>query len=938
MLSDLVDLDVILNDISFDGKLGKPLRPFEQLLGCMPPSMAHNLPQPYQWLMTDPSSPIADFYPKSFTVDMNGKRWPWEAVVLLPFIDSTRLLDAVRKNIDETKLTEEERQRNSFGDTYVWRYDANTSESIPSLGDDVKCFKEIKENKAIKIPFDETDLKHTSDVIPVLEPTLEEGIEIPLPGFATLRNAPVQSLVRRRLGINVFGTGSRYKTANLEMAVSMPPLPPIQDLAPKLIGTTIFVNYPYFLEGYVTAISDGRLSIRGRDNPPVQLTATESKAWEDRKNSVVNSFLYGEGYTGTGGVMLQDNQSMTLSVRPLQGLVQFGEQDTAFAKKYAEFEIEVPLATSFWHPTKHDPRLVGVPSILEKNAFEIAMPELSSLPTMRNGPNYHSRKSSSSFSSNSSRRHNRGKNGNTESSGRFGNGDGSGSSSRRGGGGGRGSRRGGGGGGGGGSGDGSSSSFQSRKKRNSNKNISANKLNDIDGTDRAGLEQRNYHTSSCSSDYSSTSSSFSSFLSLKDPLNTAGPVPFGQNIRTEKTKLFHGNDFWKNGNKRSYYSSSTATITRSNATTARPLPPLAASATTRKTPSVGTGKSRMIATGVVLVASLFFQSANGAKILPSTIQATTRTRTTTSKSPMFRSHHVSPFGSEESDKNMNLSLLLGRLLDLRAGGTSRNRLVDGTARYDGDETNENTNVPPLEFAHGTTTLSFVYQGGIVAAVDSRASLGNFVGSKTTQKVLPVNSHILGTMAGGAADCMFWIRKLKTYALLHELTNNGRRMSVARASRLLSNFLYQNRGLDLSVGTMIMGYDDDGSNNGGAAVVGGGKGNTNDDSSSSSPPPRIYYVDNTGVRIEGDLFAVGSGGTFALGILDTERRYDMTDDEAIALGIKAIRHATFRDAHSGGYINVYHITKHGWKKVFTEDLARSPESFASSSSTSDTTTV
>jgi 20S proteasome subunit beta 5 len=34
------------------------------------------------------------------------------------------------------------------------------------------------------------------------------------------------------------------------------------------------------------------------------------------------------------------------------------------------------------------------------------------------------------------------------------------------------------------------------------------------------------------------------------------------------------------------------------------------------------------------------------------------------------------------------------------------------------------------------------------------------------------------------------------------------------------------------------------------------------------PPKIFYVDNSGMRIEGDLFAVGSGSTFALGILDT----------------------------------------------------------------------
>ena len=213
-----------------------------------------------------------------------------------------------------------------------------------------------------------------------------------------------------------------------------------------------------------------------------------------------------------------------------------------------------------------------------------------------------------------------------------------------------------------------------------------------------------------------------------------------------------------------------------------------------------------------------------------------------------------------------------------------------------DDTFERALTPPVEFAHGTTTLSFVFQGGIVAAVDSRASIGNFVGSKTTQKVLPVSRNILGTMAGGAADCSFWIRFLRSEAKMHELLHEGRGISVSRASRIISNVLYQNRGLDLSVGTMIMGHH-----------------------------PRdgfsIYYVDNTGVRIEGDMFSIGSGSTFALGILDTEeRRFEMSEEEAIALGIKAIRHATLRDAGSGGYIGVYLITKDGWRKIFSEDLA------------------
>lgn len=41
---------------------------------------------------------------------------------------------------------------------------------------------------------------------------------------------------------------------------------------------------------------------------------------------------------------------------------------------------------------------------------------------------------------------------------------------------------------------------------------------------------------------------------------------------------------------------------------------------------------------------------------------------------------------------------------------------------------------PLRLSHGTTTVALVFDGGVIAAVDSRASMGSFVGSRTTQKV------------------------------------------------------------------------------------------------------------------------------------------------------------------------------------------------------------
>jgi len=68
-----------------------------------------------------------------------------------------------------------------------------------------------------------------------------------------------------------------------------------------------------------------------------------------------------------------------------------------------------------------------------------------------------------------------------------------------------------------------------------------------------------------------------------------------------------------------------------------------------------------------------------------------------------------------------------------------------------------------------------------------------------------------------------------------------------------------------------------------------------------------------------MFSVGSGSTFAYGVLDQGYAYDMSVEEAIALGQKSIYHATHRDAASGGVINLYHVKKDGWVKVSSEDM-------------------
>jgi 5'-3' exoribonuclease 2 len=82
-------------DVHFDH--GKPFKPLEQLMGVLPPASAAFLPKQWRPLMCSPTSPIKDLYPDIFTIDMNGKKNPWEGIAMLAFIDETRLLGALEK-------------------------------------------------------------------------------------------------------------------------------------------------------------------------------------------------------------------------------------------------------------------------------------------------------------------------------------------------------------------------------------------------------------------------------------------------------------------------------------------------------------------------------------------------------------------------------------------------------------------------------------------------------------------------------------------------------------------------------------------------------------------------------------------------------------------------------------------------------------------------
>eukprot|EP01006_Ploeotia_vitrea_P054631 TRINITY_DN67909_c5_g3_i1.p1 TRINITY_DN67909_c5_g3~~TRINITY_DN67909_c5_g3_i1.p1 ORF type:complete len:276 (-),score=47.19 TRINITY_DN67909_c5_g3_i1:214-1002(-) len=201
-------------------------------------------------------------------------------------------------------------------------------------------------------------------------------------------------------------------------------------------------------------------------------------------------------------------------------------------------------------------------------------------------------------------------------------------------------------------------------------------------------------------------------------------------------------------------------------------------------------------------------------------------------------------------------------------------------------------IPKMHFKKGTTTLGFRIKSGVVFAADSRASMGQYVSSATVQKIIPITDRLVGTMAGGAADCQFWHRVLGKECRLWELRNKEQ-ITVAAASKMLGNITYNYRHMGLSMGTMVGGVDKHGS--------------------------ALYYVDDDGSRIKGDKFSVGSGCIYAYSVLDQGYDENLSKEQAFELARRAIFHATHRDAGSGSIINVYYTDEKGWYRISSNDM-------------------
>ncbi|XP_040911101.1 proteasome subunit beta type-11a [Toxotes jaculatrix] len=240
---------------------------------------------------------------------------------------------------------------------------------------------------------------------------------------------------------------------------------------------------------------------------------------------------------------------------------------------------------------------------------------------------------------------------------------------------------------------------------------------------------------------------------------------------------------------------------------------------------------------------------------------------------------------------------------------------------------------PFPLSHGTTTLGFIFQGGVIAAADTRASAGGLVACPAVHKVTPIHSHLVVTSSGSGADCMLWERILAREIRLYQLRHR-RCLSIRGTAKLLSFMLHPFKGTDVCVALTLCGWDKEAGNtdcakrpqdssfltgDSSSPIISSQDATSKPCSASSNSGPQLIYVCSDGARLQGDIISVGSGSPYAYSVLDGGLRWSLSKEEAISLAREAVFRATHRDAYSGNSVDLFHITAQGWKQREREDL-------------------
>ena len=196
------------------------------------------------------------------------------------------------------------------------------------------------------------------------------------------------------------------------------------------------------------------------------------------------------------------------------------------------------------------------------------------------------------------------------------------------------------------------------------------------------------------------------------------------------------------------------------------------------------------------------------------------------------------------------------------------------------------------FLKGTTTIGLVCKDGIVLATERRATAGNFISNKQTQKVFKIDQNIGITIAGLVGDAQVLARYLKAEVSLYRLRRNAP-LTAEGAATLLANILNGNRFYPYYAWLILGGVDAKGGH--------------------------VFSVDPAGGCIEDRFVSVGSGSPFVYGLLEEGYSRDMSTADGVDLALRGLTAAMKRDSASGDGYLVHVISPKEYRELSEDEI-------------------
>ena len=184
---------------------------------------------------------------------------------------------------------------------------------------------------------------------------------------------------------------------------------------------------------------------------------------------------------------------------------------------------------------------------------------------------------------------------------------------------------------------------------------------------------------------------------------------------------------------------------------------------------------------------------------------------------------------------------------------------------------------------GATTIGIVFDGGVILAAEKRVTYGSMIMSKTGKKVFRIADQVGVACAGLVSDMQVLAREVEAQAKLFSF-DAKRPMPVRAAAKVMSNVLFGRRMIPLITQTIVGGMEDE--------------------------KPMIYVLDVIGSVLPDTYAAVGSGAQIATGVLEEGYKDGMSQQDAKALVLRAVKSAVRRDSMSGDGVDFLIVSKEG----------------------------